>query len=132
MGEMRKCQSQRTPKTTTGRVFSSNHTTPGLSFAAALRTNTEEQQRPHPSQTADAAPVALQQTRAPPVLKNRPQQTGQSVQAPNVNSSSLDNMFKDASVVQQIMTGLSDAVSEEQKIVAITKIVMKLMHYNGC
>jgi hypothetical protein len=117
---MRKCQPQRTPKTTTGRVFSSNHTTPGLSFAAALRTNTEEQQEPHPSQTADAATVALQQTRAPPVLKNRPQQTGQSVQAPNVN-----NIFKVASVVQQIMTGLSDAVSEEQKIVAITKIVMK-------
>jgi hypothetical protein len=60
------------------------------------------------------------------------QKTGQSVQAPNVNSSSLDNMFKVASLVQQIMTGLNEAVSEEQKIVAITKIVMKLMNSNGC
>jgi hypothetical protein len=41
-------------------------------------------------------------------------------------------MFRVASVIQQIMTGLNDAVSEEQKIVAITKIVMKLMHSNGC
>jgi hypothetical protein len=44
--EMQKRKSQRTPKTTTGRVFSSNHTTPGLSFAAALRSNTGEKQQP--------------------------------------------------------------------------------------
>jgi hypothetical protein len=129
--EMRKRRSQKTSKTITGKVFNSNYTTPGLS-AAALRTNTEEQQRPHASQTADAAPVALQQTRAPPVLKNRPQQTVQSVQAPNVNSSSLDNMFKVASVVHQIITRLNDAMSEEDKIVAITKNVLKLMNSNGC
>jgi hypothetical protein len=30
--EVRKRKSQRAPKTTTGRVFSSSHTTPGLSF----------------------------------------------------------------------------------------------------
>jgi hypothetical protein len=60
------------------------------------------------------------------------QNTGQSAQASNVNSASLDNMFRVASVVQQIMTGINDAVSEEQKIVAITTIVMKLMNYNGC
>jgi hypothetical protein len=34
--EMQKKKSQRTPRTTTGRVFSSNLTTPGMSFAAAL------------------------------------------------------------------------------------------------
>jgi hypothetical protein len=130
--EMQKRKSQRTPKTTTGRVFSSNRTTPGLSFAAALRTNTGEQQRPQPTPTTDAAPVELQQTRAPPPLQQRLQHAGQSVQAPSVNSASLDNMFRVASVVQQIMTGLNDAVSEEQKIVAITKSVMKLMNSNGC
>jgi hypothetical protein len=37
-------------------------------------------------------------------------------------------MFKVASVVQQIMTGLNDAVSEEDKIITITKIVMKLIN----
>jgi hypothetical protein len=35
--ELQKKKSQRTPKTTTGKVFSSNLTTPGVSFAAALR-----------------------------------------------------------------------------------------------
>jgi hypothetical protein len=34
--EMQKKKSQRTPRTTTGRVFSSNLTTTGMSFAAAL------------------------------------------------------------------------------------------------
>jgi hypothetical protein len=34
--ELQKRKSQRTPKTTMGRVFSSNHTTPGVSFAAVL------------------------------------------------------------------------------------------------
>jgi hypothetical protein len=42
--EMQKKKSQRTPRTTTGRVFPSNLTTPGMSFAAALRGKTEEQQ----------------------------------------------------------------------------------------
>jgi hypothetical protein len=67
-----------------------------------------------------------------PAQQSIHQATGQSVQAAGVNSASLDNMFRVASVVQQIMTGLNNAVSEEQKIVAITKIVMKLMNSNGC
>jgi hypothetical protein len=41
-------------------------------------------------------------------------------------------MFRVASLVQQIMTGLNDAVSEEEKLVAIAKIVVKLMNSNGC
>jgi hypothetical protein len=41
-------------------------------------------------------------------------------------------MFRVPYVVQQIMTGLNDAVSEEEKIVANTKIIMKLMNSNGC
>jgi hypothetical protein len=131
--EMRKRKPQSTPNTATGRVFSSKRTTTGLSFAAALRSNTGEQQRPLPTQTADAAPAAMQQTRAaPPPLQHRLQNAGQSVQAPSENSASLDNMFRVATVVQQIMTGLNGAVSEEDKIVAITKIVMKLMNSNGC
>jgi hypothetical protein len=34
---MQKKKSQRTPRTITGREFSSNLTTPGMSFASALR-----------------------------------------------------------------------------------------------
>jgi hypothetical protein len=36
-------------------------------------------------------------------------------------------MFKVATVVQQIMTELSEAASEEDKIVSINKIVINLM-----
>jgi hypothetical protein len=35
--ELQKKKTQRTPNTTTGRVFSSNLTTPSVSFVAALR-----------------------------------------------------------------------------------------------
>jgi hypothetical protein len=48
--ELQKRKSQRTPKTTTGRVFSSNLTTPGISFTAALRGSIAQQQRPQAHQ----------------------------------------------------------------------------------
>jgi hypothetical protein len=52
------------------------------------------------------------------------QKTGLSVQAP----SSVDNdTIKIAAVVQQIMTKLSESVSEKGKIIIITKMVLKLM-----
>jgi hypothetical protein len=41
-------------------------------------------------------------------------------------------MFKVATVVQQIMTELNWAVSEEDKIAPITKIVLNLMKQDGC
>jgi hypothetical protein len=42
-------------------------------------------------------------------------------------------MFKVVTTVfQQIMTELNGAESEEYRIVAITKIVFKLMKQNGC
>jgi hypothetical protein len=40
-------------------------------------------------------------------------------------------MFRVATIVQQIMTELSDAVSEEEKTVASTKMIIKLMNNNG-
>jgi hypothetical protein len=40
-------------------------------------------------------------------------------------------MLKVVTVVQQIMTEFNGAVSEEDKIVAITKIVLNLMKSNG-
>jgi hypothetical protein len=42
------------------------------------------------------------------------------------------DMFKVATVVRQIMAELNGAVSEEDKIVAITEIELKLMNQNGC
>jgi hypothetical protein len=83
---------QRAPKTTTGRVFSSVRTTPGVSFAAALRGSGDQQQQPQ----ANQVPVATLPTK---VKHNTPahalqQTTGQSVQAPNVSSHPFDNMLK--------------------------------------
>jgi hypothetical protein len=40
-------------------------------------------------------------------------------------------MLRVATVVQQILIEFNGAVSEEQKIVAITKIVLTLMKQNG-
>jgi hypothetical protein len=41
-------------------------------------------------------------------------------------------MIKVSTAVQQIMTELSEAVSEEDKIMTITKMVLNLMKQNGC
>jgi hypothetical protein len=41
-------------------------------------------------------------------------------------------MFRVATAVQQIMTELNGAVSEEDKIVDINKIVLHLMKQDGC
>jgi hypothetical protein len=92
-------KSQKTPKTTTGRVFPTKMTTLTVSFAKALRGRADQQQ-----------PAAQQVVLA-------------ALGAPTVNSSPLDNMLRDVTIVQQSMIELSGAVSEEQKIMAITKIV---------
>jgi hypothetical protein len=52
-------------------------------------------------------------------------------QVPTVNSQPLGIMLRVVTVVQQIMTDFNGAVSEEEKIVAITKIVLNLMKQNG-
>jgi hypothetical protein len=48
---------------------------------------------------------------------------GQSFRTPSVSSQPLDNMIKVVTAVNQIMTEFNGAISEEDKIVAITKIV---------
>jgi hypothetical protein len=126
--ELQKRKTQRTPKTTTGRVFSSKVTTPGVSFAAALRGRNEQQQRPL-NQDQVAGPSTKDRPSLPAAVPQ--QKSGQSVEARNVNSEPLDNMLRVVTVVQQIMTELNGAVSEEAKIVAITKIVLSLMKQNG-
>jgi hypothetical protein len=57
--------------------------------------------------------------------------TGQSVRASTVDSQPLDHMLRVVNVLQQIMSEFSGAVSEEDKIVAITKIVLNLMKQDG-
>jgi hypothetical protein len=52
------------------------------------------------------------------------QRTDLSAQA---TSSTNNDTLKIASVVQQIMTELSQAVSEKDKIIVITKMVLNLM-----
>jgi hypothetical protein len=48
-----------------------------------------------------------------------------------VNSQSLENIFRIVIVVQQIMSEFNGAISEQDKIVAITKIFLNLMKQNG-
>jgi hypothetical protein len=56
------------------------------------------------------------------------QRTGLSVQAPSLTN---NDTLKVTTVVQQIMRELSEAVSEKDKIMVITKIVLNLMKENG-
>jgi hypothetical protein len=92
---MHKKNSQRTPRTTTGRVFSSNLTTPGMSFGAALRSKIEEQQQ---SRIYQVAGPDKMEPRVPAALTQHEQQkTGQSVRAPNVNTLSLDKKVESSS-----------------------------------
>jgi hypothetical protein len=129
MEELQKKKSQRTPKTTTGRVYFSNITTPGVSFVAALRGGTAQKQQPQARQVPVADPPAQVKLSTP--ASGQQQNAGQSVRGRTVNRKPLDNMLRVVTVVQQIMTEFNGAVSEEDKIVVITKIVLNRMNQNG-
>jgi hypothetical protein len=103
---LRRRSQRTTPKEAVGRKFSSRPVLPGKSFAAALRGKPQQQQQPR---TEPAERIA-------PLFNPKHQMSGQSVQAPSVGTSSLDDMFKVAAIVQQIMTELNGAVSEEIKL----------------
>jgi hypothetical protein len=65
-------------------------------------------------------------------LAATPQQpTGQSAQGSNVNSLPLDNMLRAITIVQEIMAEFSGAVTKDNKILAIRKILLNLMGQNG-
>jgi hypothetical protein len=124
-------KSQRTPRTTTERVFSSNLTTPGLSFTAELQGKTGTAAASDTSggsgrarQSGNQGHCRLTSART---ADNRSVSSG-----PNVNSSSLDKMSKVVeTVVQQIMTEFNGAVLEEAKLLDITKIVLNFIEQNG-
>jgi hypothetical protein len=67
------------------------------------------------------------------VQQRLPQQeihrAGLSLQNP---SSTNTDTLKIITVVQQIMTGLSEIVSEKDKIMVITKMLLNLVGQNGC
>jgi hypothetical protein len=66
-----------------------------------------------------------------PPLRHNQQVPSQSIQTSNVNSSSPNDRFKVVTIVLwQIMTELNRAKSEEDRIMAIIKIVLKLMKQN--
>jgi hypothetical protein len=127
--ELQNSKSQGTPKATTGRVFSSNVTTPGISFAAAVRGSTAQEQRPQALQIPVADPSSAGRPNVP--SPEQQQETDQSVRAAIVNSEPLDSMVRVVILVQQIMTDFNGAVSDKDKIVVITKIVLNLMNQNG-
>jgi hypothetical protein len=90
--ELQKKKSQRTPKTITGRVFSSNLTMPGVSFTATLRGSTEQQQQPQAREVPGTNPPAGVKLSTP--ASGHQQKAGQSVRAPTENSQPLDNMLR--------------------------------------
>jgi hypothetical protein len=101
-------------------VFTSKPVKPTLSFSAAFRGHTDEQAH---KETA----TRLNGTK--PTATSH-QETSQSVLAPSVNNDTHD-MIRVITIVQQIMTELKGAVSEEAKVLAITKILVKLMNKDG-
>jgi hypothetical protein len=109
---MRKKKPQGTPKNTTGGVVPSNPVKPPLSFAAALPGKADQLHQEVAASTSEPDP---------PKTKSKQQETGQAVPAPTVNSDTLD-MLRALTAVQQIITELNGAVSEEAKIFAITKL----------
>jgi hypothetical protein len=58
--------------------------------------------------------------------------SGQSMQANVVNNNAMDDVYVAFTMMQQIMTGLSGAASEEEKVAVITKAVFNLLKHNGC
>jgi hypothetical protein len=105
-----KGRAQRAPKRPSGRTFFSKLTSPQQSYAAALRQD-KEHQEPQTTQTEKQY-----------VPQEEFQKTGLSVQAPS--SSNNDTV---ATVVHHIMTKLTKAESEKERVMFITKLVLNLM-----
>jgi hypothetical protein len=129
MMEARKRKLQRESKTTKGRVFSSNLTTPCLSFTAVLRSNTATAAA---TSTPGCSETSSHNEPEHPCAFAAPTTTGnRSVRVPNINSLPLNNMFRVVTVLKKIMTEFNGAMLEEAKTVAITKIPLTLMKQDG-
>jgi hypothetical protein len=102
-----------------GRTFS-KYTTLERFFASALSSSVESKQ-PSENQKDSAGPQKKQ-------VANKA--SGQSMQEVIVNRNAL-GMFVAFTLVQQMMTGLSSASSEEENFSIITKSVLSLLKRNG-
>jgi hypothetical protein len=105
----------------------SKFTSPEQSHAAALCQDTQHQQ-PQAPQTYGKSLLTHMQQHLP---QQGIQRTGLPVQAPSLTNNDM-LLVKIITVVEQIMTELSEAVSEKDKIMVITKMVLNLMKQNGC
>jgi ABC-type phosphate transport system substrate-binding protein len=124
---MQRKKSQRSSNSGTGRTFNSNYVIPGQSFVAVLRNNLQwKPQIQQPKQVHQTPGVT---TKVPSTTQQHTH-TGQYAQASSESSSSLGSMFEVAIVVQNIMTEFNEAVSEDAKIVAITKAALNLTKQN--
>jgi hypothetical protein len=124
--EMQKRKLQKAPKTTMGRVFSFIQITPGLFFMVVLHSDSQQQQQPQLPSVEQACPATMGE------MRHSQQVPSQSVQVPNANSSSVNDIFKVVTtIVEQIIRELSGAKSEEDRTMAITKILLKLMKQNS-
>jgi hypothetical protein len=106
-GELQRRRAQRAPKRSFGRTFFSKFTSPEQSYTAALHQDTQQQQ----SQALQTDEKSVEQPVQLHVPQQEIQKVGLSVQAP---SSSNNYTLKIITVVQQIMTELSEAVRKRQ------------------
>jgi len=124
----REVQKASKAKNPTGSVFS-RHKTPSISFAAAVRGDHQPRQselgQPQPQQ------VQLEGMSEQVAVKQSAQQRRQSVVAPCIGGSSPDGVLRVTIAVQQIMTPHNGAVSDKDKIVVITKILIKPVNLSG-
>jgi hypothetical protein len=104
-----------------GRIFFSKYTTPERSLASVLHSTVESKQISE-NQKESAGPQKK---------KVAKEASGQSMQEEIINSNAMDDMFVAFTMVQQIMTGLSSAASEEEKVSIITESVFSLLKRNG-
>jgi hypothetical protein len=86
---MQERKTQKTLKTTNIRVFSSDFTTPALSFAAVLLGNSEQRKQPHLRQDAVGGMITTETS-----INEQKQERGQTVRTPNVNSLSSEYKLK--------------------------------------
>jgi hypothetical protein len=105
-------------------VFATRLATPTVSFEEALKGQKNAQQQQ--TQPFTEGGEKKKKKKEKPNKGKQRDQPGQT--AGNNHTSCLDNMFKVVNVVQHIMSELNESVSEEGKIMVITKIVMKLLN----
>jgi hypothetical protein len=76
-------------------------------------------------------PSQLQQSSEHHTYQDSNQISGQSLQAQNRKSNTMDDTFAAITTVQQIMTELSCAATEQEKVTVITKVVPRLLKNNA-